>query len=211
MKNSIKSIRLLYISMIFTLAGTSVLAQTTEFDRLKQNFENDRIFEADFSHEYRDAFTHEEQSTEGKIWIGKERYRIEGDQQSMVVDGELSTVYDHSRNRVIVSEYIEEEDDFAPSRMLQGVNESFTVEEEKIPDNRTRITLVSEDPFTVFKTVTIYLGAEGNPLRIVAIDQVDNELITRFGNGRFTRAEPNLFELDVPGDAEWIDLRHESE
>lgn len=206
-----KGIIIIQLLFIFVLSGASVFAQTPEFDRLKASFENDRIFEADFSHEYRDAFTGEEQFTEGKIWIGKEHYRIEGDLQSMVVDGEISTVYDHSRNRVIVSEYIEEEDDFAPSRMLQGVDDSFTVREDVISDGRTKISLTSEDPFTVFQTVTIYLGAKGNPLRIIAIDQVENELTTRFENGQFTTADPGLFRLDVPDDAERIDLRHESE
>ena len=196
------------LSSVFWMDG---LAQTPRFDQLKESFEEGRIFEAEFSHFYRDAFTGEEQQSEGKIWIGKKKYRIEGDTQSMVVDCEISTVYDQSRNRVIVSEYIEEEDDFAPSRMLQGVDESFSVEEEVNDDGGVEITLTSDDPYTVFQNVTIMLNSDGDPVRIVAIDQVDNELITSFEEGFFTTADSEIFELEVPDDAERIDLRQEAE
>ena len=189
----------------------NLFAQTPQFDRLKENFEQNRIFESDFSHLYKDAFTGEEQYSEGKIWIGKERYRIEGDLQTMVVDGEVSTVYDQSRNRVIISDYIEEEDDFAPSRMLQGVDESFEVSERTLQNGNAEITLTSDDPFTVFNTVTIFLNSEGNPEEIVAVDQADNELITTFRNGSFTEESTDLFRVEVPADAELIDLRYDSE
>lgn len=189
----------------------NLFAQTPQFDRLKENFEQNRIFEASFSHLYKDAFTGEEQYSEGKIWIGKERYRIEGDLQTMVVDGEVSTVYDQSRNRVIISDYIEEEDDFAPSRMLQGVDESFEVSERTLQNGSAEITLTSDDPFTVFNTVTIFLNSEGNPEEIVAVDQAENELVTTFRNGNFTDESKDLFRVEVPADAELIDLRYDSE
>jgi len=189
----------------------NLFAQTPQFDRLKANFEANRIFEASFSHLYKDAFTGEEQFSEGKIWIGKEKYRIEGDLQTMVVDGEVSTVYDQARNRVIISDYIEEEDDFAPSRMLQGVDESFEVSERSLQNGSAEITLTSDDPFTVFKTVTIFLNSEGNPEEIVAVDQVENELVTTFENGFFTDEVTDLFRVEVPADAELIDLRYNSE
>jgi outer membrane lipoprotein-sorting protein len=202
-------ILLAFVLSLFLTAD--LFGQTPEFDRLKENFEENRIFEAGFTHLYKDAFTDEEQFSEGKIWIGKEKYRIEGDTQTMVVDGEVSTVYDQSRNRVIISDYIEEEDDFAPSRMLQGVDDSFAVEENTMQNGETEITLTSEDAFTVFKTVTIYLDADGSPVQIVAIDQVDNELSTQFEDGFFTTAENNLFRVEVPAEAELIDLRYDSE
>ncbi|WP_176719465.1 LolA family protein [Rhodohalobacter halophilus] len=208
MKQATTFALILLLKLIFSAEG---FTQTPEFDRLKANFEEGLILEADFSHLYKDAFTGEEQYSEGKIWIGKEKYRIEGDMQSMVVDGEISTVFDRSRNRVIISEYIEEEDDFAPSRMLQGVDESFSVSEESGNEGQTVVTLASDDPFTVFQTVRIYLNENGSPERIVAVDQVENELITMFENGSFRSAEPTIFELNIPDEAEKIDLRYETE
>lgn len=184
---------------------------TPVFDRMKSLFEEGQIFTAEFSHEYNDSFTGEQQRTEGTIWIGKEMYKIEGNNQRMMVDGRTSTVFDGSKNRVIISDYIEEEDDFAPSRMLQGVDDSYEVSEEPGENGETRIRLVSDDPFSVFIEVFIYADSDGNPVRIEALDQVENELITRFGTGEFITGDPaEIFQLEVPGNAEQIDLRQET-
>lgn len=182
-------------------------AQTPQFDELKLKFERGEIFNAAFSHEFHDSYTNERTRTEGKIWIGGEKYRVESDEQVMVVDGEISRVYDSIRNRLLISEYDEEEDDFAPSRMLQGVDETYNVQEQN-SQNETLITLSSDDPFAIFKTVEITLDSNGNPVVILATDQVDNLLTTRFENGRFQDFDQTLFELDIPDNAERIDLRH---
>jgi outer membrane lipoprotein-sorting protein len=190
-----------------SLPAVESQSSTPVFDELRQAFDEKKVFSAAFSHEYRDSFTGERQSTEGVIWIGKNRYKIEGDQQTVVVDGKFSTVYDGVKNRVITSDYVEEEDDFAPSRMLQGVDDSFEVNENQLADGQTQITLTSNDPFSIFLEVTIFLDSEGNPIRIEAIDQADNELITRFEAGQFVEERENMFELEIPEDAEQIDLR----
>lgn len=203
------------VCLIILAAGTAVTtveaqSATPEFDRLKNKFEEGRVFSAIFTHEYHDSFTDERQYSEGRIWIGSERYKITGDSQKMLVDGEVSTVYDGSKNRVIISEYIEEEDDFAPSRMLQGADTSFTVTEETIPGDGTRVYLESDDPFSVFMEVVIYIDESGIPISIEAIDQAENELITRFEQGQFTENRDDIFQLEMPVDAEVIDLRAES-
>lgn len=182
-------------------------AQTPHFAELRERFEEGEIFAARFDHEYRDSYTGEESLTGGEIWIGREMYRVESQEQIMLVRGGESRVYDPLRNRLLISEYVEEEDDFAPSRMLQGVDETYSVREESVRGG-TRIILTSEDPFSVFKRVEITLNSLGVPERIEARDQVDNLLITRFRNGRFSRGEESLFELQVPADAERIDLRY---
>lgn len=200
------------VSLLFLTAFTaestlSAQSATPEFDRLKQAFQDGRIFSAIFTHEYNDSFTGEQQFSEGKIWIGSDRYKIEGDSQQLLIDGEISTVYDGSKNRVIISEYIEEEDDFAPSRMLQGADSTFSVTEETIPGDGTRVMLKSDDLFSVFMEVMIYIDESGNPLRIEAVDQAENELITRFELGEFVDNSDELFQLEIPVDAEVIDLR----
>lgn len=213
MKLVFKSIFTVLITALLIGSGTQLYAQseTPEFDRLKGAFEDNRVFTAFFSHEYKDSFTGEQQYSEGRIWIGKDRYKIEGNNQMMVVDGETSTVYDGSKNRIIVSDYIEEEDDFAPSRMLQGVDETFTVQEESLASGEFRITLKSDDPFSIFMEVQIYLTSNGEPLRIEAIDQVENILVTQFLEGSFISDEQEvMFTMEVPDDAEYIDLRQGS-
>jgi outer membrane lipoprotein-sorting protein len=199
--------------LIISVPDSLLMAQssTPEFDRLKSSFDGGEIFTASFTHDYYDSFTEEQQSSSGTIWIAREHYKIEGDNQLVLVDGETSTVYDGSKNRVIISDYIEEEDDFAPSRMLQGVDDSYDVSETSLPEGGTRVELLSDDPFAIFTSVSIYLDSEGIPVEIEAVDQVDNRLITRFENGSFLPDEPDeIFTLDTPEDAELIDLRYDS-
>ena len=211
LKNSIYSI--LIAGTLLLGSGFSVDANaqgTPNFDTLKSEFENDRVFIAEFSHHYEDSFTGETQNMDGKIWIGREQYKVEGENQVMVVDGDISRVHDGSKNRVIVSDYVEEEDDFAPSRMLQGVDESYSVEEMTEDDGTTVITLTSDDPFSIFATVTIRLAENGLPTEIAAVDQADNIITTSFSGGRFSDYSEDQFMMDIPEGTEEIDLRHDS-
>ena len=200
---------LLLLIFLYQPAIVSAQSDTPQFDLLKSQFENSRVFFAEFTHEYNDTFTGEQQLTTGTIWVGKEKYKMNSGSNFMVVDDDISRVYDSTKNRVIISDYIEEDDDFAPSRMLQGVDESFTVNEQRFENGQTVIRLESDDPFSIFVSVTIYLDSSAVPYRIEAIDQVENELFTVFSNGRFIDENENLFEFNYPDDAEWIDLRHD--
>jgi outer membrane lipoprotein-sorting protein len=196
--------------ILFLLIPALCFAQETpEFDRLKSAFEDGRVFEASFVHEYNDTFTGEQQVTEGMIWVGKDRYKIHSGNNTMLVDGQVSRVYDASKHRVITSDYVEEDDDFAPSRMLQGVDDSYAVDESS-EEAETLILLTSDDPFSIFLQVLIVLDADGLPLRIEAIDQVENELITYFQTGRFIQETSDTFRFQPPDGAEQIDLRHGS-
>lgn len=185
----------------------SLNAQTPRFDELRDRFEGGEVFEAAFTHNYQDSYTGEETRTEGRIWIGRGHYRVEGENQIMVVDGEISRVYDGNRNRLLISDYDEEEDDFAPSRMLQGVDDTYRVGE-SADTGGTRVELRSEDLFALFSHVVIMLDGEGLPKRIEAVDQADNLLVTHFEEGRFGPSGPELFDIRIPDDAERVDLRH---
>lgn len=208
MNSVFKYIALLFLIGLFPIR--TIGQSTPQFDQLKQRFENDFIFKSDFTHEYNDTFTGDQQVTTGVIWVGKEQYKMRSGESIMLVDGEISRVYDNSKNRVIISDYVEEEDDFAPSRMLQGVDDSYTVEEFENEEGKAVIELTSDDPFSIFLNVSIFLDESGIPIRIVAIDQVENELITYFENGEFIEIIPEIFQFQYPEDAEMIDLRHDS-
>ena len=192
------------LSLILT---TELTAQTPQFDQLKQKFEDGNIFSADFHHELTDSYTGEIISSTGKIWIGSNTYKLESEDQLLVVDGETSKVYDEDRNRLIIDFYYPEDDDFAPSRMLQGVDSTYTVSEEKTSSGAL-ITLESTDEFSVFTLVEIHLNREGNPDKITAYDISENVIITTFSNGSFQKADDDLFELSYPDDAEIVDLRY---
>lgn len=198
---------LVSIIVVLLVASTSLFAQTPNFDQLKQRFDSGDVFSAKFDHTYTDSYTEEVVSSSGNIWIDKVRYKLESEGQTVVVDGENSRVYDPNRNRVIIDTYYPEDDDFAPSRMLSGIDSTYSVSEEMI-NGRTRITLTSNDDFAVFVEVEILLDAQLRPLEIRAWDISDNQIVTTFTNGVFQQPEPGLFELSYPDDAEIIDMRY---
>lgn len=182
-------------------------AQTT-FEQLRHKFEAGQIFYADFTHTSIDSFTQETLSSEGRIWINQVGYKLVGGDKTIVVDGELSTVYESGRNRVIISAYEPDEDDFAPSRMLGGLNDTYTTTEEQQSNGTTIITLTTADDFAVFVQVEIEVDQALQPIKITAYDIADNIIITTFTDGSFMDATEEIFKLEYPADAELIDMRN---
>ncbi|MEX0844407.1 MAG: outer membrane lipoprotein carrier protein LolA, partial [Balneolaceae bacterium] len=197
----------LTIIVVIMISSTALLAQTPNFDQLKQRFDAGQVFSAVFDHVYTDSYTGETVTSDGSIWIDKVRYKLQSEGQTIVVDGETSRVYDPNRNRVIVDTYYPEDDDFAPSRMLSGIDSTYSVSEEKAGNN-TNITLQSDDDFAVFIRVEILIDSSLRPLRITAWDISDNEIVTTFSNGKFQKPEDGLFQLHYPEDAEIVDMRY---
>lgn len=199
--------RLSLLFLLLVLCSGSLFAQTPQFNQLKEKFDEGQVFRAMFNQTFTDSYTGEVTQSEGQIWLDKVRYKLEADGQVVVVDGETSKVYDPSRNRVIIDTYNADEDDFAPSRMLSGIDTTYTVSEEKM-GSQTKINLVSNDDFAVFIRVEIMIDAEFRPVEIKAWDISDNEIVTTFTNGTFLTPENGLFQLEYPGDAEVVDMRY---
>lgn len=194
--------------MLFIAVASPLFAQQTAFDKLKERFESGEIFNAEFSHQYVDSYTQDTVSNKGSIWVGEDKYKVRTQNQSVVVDGETSMVFDDSRNRVIMSKYEPAEDDFAPSRILNGADSTYSIERQEQRQGRVYITLTSGDPFAVFKEVEITLSEELIPLKIFAQDQADNLITTTFKKGSFVAAEQSMFHLDYPEGAEIVDMRN---
>ena len=187
---------------------SSLQAQQTPFSKLKQKFEDGEIFNADFHHQSVDSYTGDTVASRGKIWVGERQYKVRSENQSVVVNGKTSMVYDENRNRVIISKYEPSEDDFAPSRILNGVDSTFTVEQQEQRSSQIYIRLVSDDPFAIYKKVEIYLSKGLVPQKIRAVDPVDNVITTSFDKGEFVAPREKLFQLDYPNGAEIVDMRN---
>lgn len=183
-------------------------AQETPFDKLKERFESGEVFSADFRHQSIDSYTQDTVESDGWIWVGETQYKVRTDRQSVVVNGKTSMVYDNNRNRVIISKYEPSEDDFAPSRILNGIDSTFTVATEEWRDDRYYIRLTSEDPFAIYKEVEIYLSKQLMPQQIRAVDPVDNVISTRFDDGKFMSGNNETFHLDYPDGAKVVDMRN---
>lgn len=195
---------LFIFSLIFSI---SAIAQTPGFNQLKNKFDEGLVFRAMFSQTFTDSYTGEVTRSNGQIWLDKVRYKLEADGQVVVVDGETSKVYDPTRNRVIIDVYNADEDDFAPSRMLSGIDTTYTVSEVQM-DSLAKITLISSDDFAVFVRVEIIIDDQLRPTEIRAWDISDNKIETTFSNGAFLKPKAGLFKLDYPEGAEVIDMRY---
>ncbi|MBO6536919.1 MAG: outer membrane lipoprotein carrier protein LolA [Balneolaceae bacterium] len=198
----------LLLLVSFGFMGQSHAQSTPIFDQLKARFNAGEVYKGKFDHTYQDSYTEEITRTDGTIWINAVGYKLESNQQKIVVDGEISQVYDGSRNRVIISEYEAEEDDFAPSRMLSGIDDTYTATEEQIGNGRTKITLITTDDFAAFITVEIEVSAQLLPLTITAYDIADNVITTTFSDGAFIENDSSIFEFTHPEDAEIVDMRY---
>jgi len=196
------------LALVLIWGVSTVDAQNKAFPKLRANFENQKVFVADFEHTYFDSYTNESLTSEGKIWVSSEKYRLDSENQLLIVDGKTSRVYDEARNRVIISEYSEEDDDFAPSRMLNGVDSTYRISEEKLENGHTKIVMTTDDDFALYLRVEIVVDSKANPVSITAYDFSENEIVTKFKNGAFLPKNEELFVLRYPQDAEIVDTRY---
>lgn len=200
-----------FLTILFLLCGWSLAlqAQDTPLDELKQKFEGDRIFKAQFHHQSVDSYTQDTMSSRGQIWVGGTQYKVKTEHQTVVVNGKTSKVYDENKSRVIISKYEPSEDDFAPSRILNGIDSTYTVQAQELRNSRHYVRLGSDDPFAIYKKVEIYLTKALIPQKIRAVDPVDNVITTTFSNGRFIDLHKDIFVLDYPNSTEVVDMRSE--
>lgn len=203
-----KHFAILFIIIVGFGIPFEVYSQENPFSELRKTFEEGTIYNADFNHQSVDSYTQDTVANNGQIWVGKQQYKVQTNDQSVVVDGETSKVYDEGRNRVIISKYEPEDDDFAPSRILNGVDSTFTVQKEQLRENDIYILLHSDDPFAIYKEVEIFLSKNLIPQKIVAVDPADNVITTSFSNGEFIEPGQAMFQLDFPDDAEIVDMRN---
>lgn len=196
------------LTLFIILFSSGVQAQEKVFSMLRSNFNDQKVFKADFEHTYFDSYTNETLTSEGKIWVSSDKYKLDSENQLLIVDGETSRVYDEVRNRVIISDYSEDDDDFAPSRMLNGVDSTYSISEVRLENGHTKILMTTEDDFALYVRVEILVDENANPISITAYDFSDNEIITSFKNGKFLPKDEDLFVLSYPQNAEIVDTRY---
>jgi len=199
------TLAILFVGMTLS---TALSAQTT-LEQLRSKFDNEQVFISEFQHSYLDSYTQESTNSIGEFWINFDNYKLTGEQQTIVVDGKLSRVYDANRNRVIISDYEPDDDDFGVlSRMLSGEDDSYTSTESELDNGHTLISLVTDDDFATYLSVEIEVDENLQPLKITAYDIADNIIITTFENGVFMQADSSFFEFTHPEDAEIVDMRY---
>ncbi len=198
-------IKSIFVFLILFIAG-GIHVQNSALDQLRDKLEAGEVLHGEMVHVFEDQYTGNVEEHTGRIWIGKDRYKIDvGTQQVLVID-DISRVYNEAENRLIISSYEPEEDDFAPSRLLNLSDEIFTIDERR-ENSKIIISLVTEDPFEELREVKIELGDNLIPESIQATDQTGNSYSTTFREASFDRPEEDVFTLEYPEDAEIVDMR----
>ena len=195
--------------IVALLLGDPLLALVNYLNLIQDNLRHGAILSAQFNHYFIDAYTQETSRNEGSIWIGWQQYRIETVGQIIVVNGELSKVLDRRRNRVIISEYDSELDDFAPSKIIGGLGNTYQVVDTKSRHNTQEFNLQSSDSFSTFKQMSIRIDSDLKPVDLSALDMGANRMQTSFSEVKYLSSSSNLFELIIPEGAEIIDMRYE--
>lgn len=192
-----------------TIASPShtIINDSPALRSLKARFTNESVFRAEMSHHFTDSYTGETANSYGTIWFNRDMYKIDTPDQVILVRDQRSMVYNKSQNRVIISHYDAEDDDFAPSRYFGDSRAMYKSQDVRNSDGTTTILITSDDPFELFSEVRIRLSRDGQPVQIDAIDQMENTIRTTFRFGRFERFRNDLFTINHPEDAEIVDLR----
>jgi outer membrane lipoprotein-sorting protein len=203
----LNSIYIVSLAWVVSSVAFSLPVQTP-FQQLRQKFEEGQVFHARFIQKTLDSFTGNKYKRSGELWVAKNAYKVLSGQQQISVNGKISTVYDHKKNRVIISNYDPRDDDFAPSRFLNGVDSTYSIAAQgKAGGGRFFIKFHSDDPFSVFKKVAITLGKQSIPEKLKVVDSANNQITTIFSDGSFVPRKPDMFTLRYPDSVRIIDMR----
>lgn len=117
---------LLFLSFI----APPVFGQSETLDALKARLSaQNEVLRLSFRTLYVDSFTGDYSELSGTAWIAEKQYKIETGDRLLWVKDSVSTLWDPSQNRVVVSDYVPEEDDFAPARFFEADPATVTVRE----------------------------------------------------------------------------------
>lgn len=177
---------------------------------IREKLKGGTVFKAEFNHWSADTFTGDTTRYHGNIWITNNRYKVEANKRLLVVSDSISQVHDRNRNRIIISEYDPNEDEFAAARLLYRTPEQYQISQKQEQGNII-VLLEANDPFSYFRTIKLKVASQSLlPQHVKAVDQTDNVLTTSFSSGQYiTNAPDGLFDFEYPDDAEVIDLRKE--
>lgn len=113
-----------------SLIASPVFAQSETLDALKTRLSSQtEVLRLSFRTLYVDSFTGDYSELSGTAWITENQYKIETGDRLLWVKDSVSTLWDPSQNRVVISDYVPEEDDFAPARFFEADPAAVTVRE----------------------------------------------------------------------------------
>jgi chaperone LolA len=207
---------LIRASFLFCLPF-SVLAQEKAEDivaKIRQTYEKLESLKGDFEQQYTWALAGETQTLNGTLYLKKgDRYRVETPNQMIITDGKTVWTYALDKKQVMVDRLEKSKENPLPRDLMLKYTRDFKprlLRSEKIGAvDCYVIALTPRDEDAFVQTVTAWIDkAAWLALRIEQIDINDNKTVYLLKNAqRNVPLADGLFSLEIPADAEIVDMR----
>ncbi len=182
--------------------------------KVLKKYEQSKNIKVDFLQTFNWKLTENVSEQKGTIWLeGKEKFKIETEDQTIVSDGNNMWIYSKTNNQVIVDKVANAEDINLPRDILLNFSDQYTpsyIKEERIKNqNCFLIELSSKGDDQFIKQVKIWI--ETKNFTLVKIEQIDlNENVNSYLLSNFETNVPisaSFFKYEIPDTVEVIDMR----
>ncbi len=115
----------IFLSVSLCGAPTEIaFSQSLALEQIQNRItKQDDILQVEFRSLFVDSFTGDYSELQGRAWIGLNRYKVETAERILLVEDSVSSLWDPAQQRLVISDYVAEEDDFAPAKLF-GVGKS---------------------------------------------------------------------------------------
>lgn len=182
-------------------------------ERLRATYESIDALRAEFTQTMTSEYSDTEESFEGIVILDGNRYRVEAGPNTFVTDGEVTWIYDESKNQVLINDYVEDETAFSLNDFFFKSNEDYEVtqtEQTNLEGETHHILHLApkrDDAF--FSAVTIWMRDRDDLATRLEVLDVNGTRMT-FGLDNIELNPPvedAMFSFTPPDGAEVIDLR----
>jgi chaperone LolA len=184
--------------------------------KVNERYKKLKSLQADFEQTYTWDLAGETQTVSGTIYLNNaNKYRIETDEQLVITDGKTVWSYTESDGHVIIDRLNNTQGNQLPKEILLQYSKEFEpdfVKEELIEGQKTYLlNLKPKEDEGLIISMKVWVDAKTWVTR--KIEQIDlndntNTYIVR-NIVEDPKLDPKLFEFEMPGDAEIVDLRAE--
>jgi chaperone LolA len=218
MKNNIKALTFL-MTISFCIQSLSLFASDKKADeiikKVKDKYDDLKTFHAEFAQASYWKLADNIHEQKGKIWLkGKDKFKIETDDQTVVSDGKTIWTYSQFNNQVIIDHVAKSGEDIRlPKDIFFKYSEDYNpiyLQDEKI-DNQDcsvlELRAKTEDIFIKYMKIWINLKFFV-PIKIEQVDINGNSNTYLLTNIQVNKAiNDDLFIYKVTGAVEIIDMR----
>jgi len=190
-KIKIGIVLLFFLLPVFLFASSKNDAKAIIKKVLKKYDENKNI-KVDFLQTFHWKLTENISEQKGTIWLeGKEKFKIESEDQTIVSDGTTVWIYSNANNQVLIDKVANAEDINLPRDILLNFSDTSRMDDQFI------------------KQIKIWI--ETKKMILVKIEQTDlNKNVSSYLLSNFKTNVPisaNFFKYEIPDTVEVIDMR----